>query len=232
MSKTRVALLSALVLLTASGTFASPGSAFGPYWHVNGAKLAQGTKQLKLQLKGVYIQKTMIAGIPVTTECHGSRAEGAAIEGSGTNQGQDKGRLVFTQCTINLAHCKIAEPITTRQGKSHLVTYKGAQSKYADLFEPQQGEIFSTYFITDVEGEKCPVAGEYQVRGTVAAEVLPKESESQEILIAFPETPISVVSDGIQERRVGLSLGPVEFKVAGFYGARLDNGEKFGVFGQ
>jgi hypothetical protein len=227
MFKTRIALLGALALIVASGVFASQASAAGPYWHVNGTKLTQGTRQLKLQIKGVFIQKANIGGSSLTAECHTSLAEGAAIEGNGSSQGQDKGRLIFSQCKLSVPECKIVDPLTTAQTKSHLVTVKNAQTKYADLFEPAQGTTFLTYTISG-----CPLlAGKYSVAGSVAAFV-PTEIEGQEGLINFPEAPISLVTLEQEEKKVGLRLGAEEYKIAGTYGARLDNGEKFGIFGQ
>ncbi len=233
MRKTRVALLGALGLLLVGGISASTALASGPYWHVNGVKLTQGTKQLKLQNKGIYIQNVKIAETNLVTECARGISEGATIEGNGVNAGQGKGRLVFTQCKISTPHsCKIAEPITTRQSKAHLVTFKGAQSKYALLFEPQQGTVFSTYVITKIPGETCIIEGTYTVEGRVAAELVPKEAESQEGLVYFPSPPISTVFIGQEETKIGLKLFGGEFAISGAFGARLATNERFGVFGQ
>ncbi len=229
MCKTRVALLGVLALFIASGIAASTASAVGPYWHVNGAKFTAGTRQNKLQLKGNALLSTEISTTKVVITCVTSVAEGATIEGNGNNQGQDKGRIKYSNCSVNQPNC-VVEPITTKPTKSYLVTFKGGQTKYADIIEPTEGEIFTTVKITKGT-EACEVADVLEVKGSIAAELITKEKEQKEGLLFFPETTISpVFHEGI-EKRPGLFLGlkPAAFSAA--YGSALVTGETFGVFG-
>jgi len=231
MFKARAALLGLLALFIASGIAASTASAAGPYWHVNGSKLGQGVaKQVKLQLKGTAVLKGEVSGAVVVIECKNSISEGATIEGQGNVQGQDKGRLTFTQCTVvKPTNCTVVEPITTVQTKSHLVYLpENKQQKFGELFEPQQGETFVTLKFA---GKTCLLPAT-NVKGTVAAEVLPIEAEGQEGLLNFPETQIEKVVLEQQTRKIGLFLGEKATVFSAAYGARLETGEKWGVFGQ
>jgi hypothetical protein len=232
MFKTRAILFGVLALFIATVIMASTASALGPYWHVNGSKLGQGVKkQIKLQNKGaVFFQWTASLSPVVNIECKNSIAEGGAIEGNGNNQGQDKGSFKFSQCKPippSEPTCKVSEPIITKQLKSHLVTYKGMQSKYADLFEPQEGSVFMIMKTTECG---LGVSGEREVIGDVAAEVMPTEAEAQEGLLSFPEPAITTVFLEQQEKNIGLTP-PTSFHFKATYGSRLESGERFGVFG-
>jgi hypothetical protein len=234
MFKTRVALLGVLALLTASGITASMASAAGPYWHVNGSKLGQGaTRQVKLQAKGITIFKEKIVGsITIVIECHNSYAEGAGIEGVGNLQGQDKGRIVFEQCKTVFKPaeaCTVVEPIKTNQLKSYLAYNKAlTQQKFVDVFEPQQRLGF---IVLRFSGSGCLLT-EDEVIGSVAAEIVPIEKEAQELLLNFPEEPITSVIREQQERSVILLQGSEQVMYSGAYGARLATNEPWGVFGQ
>ncbi|HEY7831432.1 MAG TPA: hypothetical protein VIC06_12800 [Solirubrobacteraceae bacterium] len=245
MFKMRFALLGVLALFVVSGIGASTASATGgPFWHVNGGKFAQGTQQLKLQLKGIAVLTSTVSLMAVRVECRNSVSEGAAIEGSGPQKpGQAKGRLAFTSCTSVVAgngtKCKPQEPITTNQTKSHLVTFTGNQSKFAELFEPQQGSTFTNISFLDGPGGTCPIksGNPFPVKGTVAAELLPKESEVQEGQLVFPETPITKVFLFENEQKVqpdelgvSLALGANEAHFIAGYGARLSDNKVFGVW--
>ena len=231
MFKARAALFGVLVLFATSGISMPAASASGPYWHVGGLRLESGSKSLKLQAKGTIVLSAQLADIAqIVVECANSRSEGATIEGNGGGQGQGKGRLIFTQCKSNWPHnCRIVEPVTTSQLKLHLGTDSG-QSKYAVLYEPTEGQLFLWYRLGNREGETCLVAGEEPVGGTAAAEVAPPEIEGQEMLLFFPKEPVSTVFLGEEERKVELLYGENQMKFSASYGARLDNGEKFGVF--
>jgi hypothetical protein len=234
MFKTRAVLLGVLVLFVASGIASATASASGPYWRVGGLRLESGSKSLKLQAKGTIVLSAQLGNIvEIVVECASSKSEGATIEGDGGGQGQGKGRLIFTQCRSNWPHnCRIVEPVTTSQLKLHLGT-DGGQSKYAVLYEPTEGRLFLWYRLADArEGETCLVAGEEPVGGTVAAEVVPREIEGQEMSLFLPEEPVSTVFLGQEEKKVDLLYGENQMKFSASYGARLDGGEKFGVFGK
>jgi hypothetical protein len=228
--KMRAGVLALLTLFVVSGIAASTSSAAGPYWHVNNAKLTAGAKQITLQNKGSAVLTSEIGTTSVVITCTASESEGATIEGNGNNQGQDKGRIKYTGCSINIPKCVVSEPITTKETKSHLVTFKGTQSKYADLYEPTEGTTFTTVTITKGT-EACSVAAVLTVKGSVAAEVVPKETETQEGLVNFPETAITPVFLEGAEKAAGLKLGEKVAKFKAAYKAKLATGETFGVFG-
>jgi hypothetical protein len=232
MLKTRVALLGVLALFIASGIATSAASAAGPYWRVNGTRLAQGaSKQVKLQSKGVTVLKGEALGATVEIECHNSYSEGAAIEGQGNFQGQDKGRVVFEQCTVGgTAGCTaVAEPIKTNQIKSYLAyDPNNKQQKFIDVFEPQQGSTFVVLRLSG--GVFCPA--EAAVAGAAAAEIIPIEKENQEGLLNFPIKPITKIEHEQQVRTIGLKFANEPAVFSGAYGARLQTNEKWGVFGQ
>jgi hypothetical protein len=230
MLKIRVALLGVLVLLISSGIAASAASAAGPFWHVNGTKFTKGSKQNTLQNKMAVVLTSEVGTVPVVIACTTSESEGATIEGNGSNQGQDKGRLKFTGCKVEIANCTVVEPITTSLTKSHLVTFKGgSQTKYADLLEPSEGTVFATVKIIK-STEACPVATVLEVKGSIAAEIYPKEHETKEGLLNFPSIRIGpVFLEGV-EKTPGLFVGTKEAKFLATYGSKLVTGETFGVF--
>jgi hypothetical protein len=241
MLKARTALLGVLAVFIASGVATSAAYAGGPFWHVNGAKLNQGTKQLNLQNKGPLVLKGSALGIEAIVECSTSEGAGTTIEGSGAQKpGQGKGKLKFTNCTTKFGGstepCRVHEPIETNQSKAILTTSsESKQNKYALLFQPQQG---NTFVVLKFENNiKTCSLGALEVKGNQAAEVIPGGGgvELQEGSLVFPATPIKKVqlftTDGVQpqEVSVGLFLGVNEAKFSGFYKASLVTGEVFGV---
>ncbi len=231
MHKTKVALLGALALIVASGFAASSASAAGPYWRVNGARLGQGAiRQVNLQLKGRVAIDTKVGGVLTTVECESGVSEGATIEGQGQFQGQDKGRLTLKKCiaAFGSSICEVREPVTTNQLKSYLATYSGGQKKYADVFEPQQGENIVTI---ELAGVKCGAEVKFTLKGSAAAEVQPAEVESQELLLNFPQFAIKEVFHEGQLKRTELKVGAEKAEYIAAFGAKLATGEPFGVWG-
>jgi hypothetical protein len=232
MFKTRVAMLGVLALFIASGIATSTASAAGPFWRVNGSKLGQGAvKQIKLQSKISSVLVGKLAGIAtIEIECKNSVSEGATIENNPNTQGQDKGRVSFTQCrVIQPAGCTVVEPITTNQLKSYLaINPNNKQQKFVDVFVPQQG----TTFVNIRFSPACLGVNEAAVTGSVAAEIVPVEKEVQEAILDFPPSPITSVVYLQQEQKIGLTFAgePAIFDTV--YGARLQTNEPFGVFGQ
>lgn len=221
-ARTQTFLVSVAIMCVVGAIASSAVWASGPYWRVGGTDLTQGSKQDKLQSKGPTVI-TLKIGETFVIECRGNASEGATIEGHGTAQGQGKGRLVFTSCATNVG-CPVVEPLVTVQLKTHLVTFNGAQSKYADLYEPAAGTAFMT--IRLLGGCKLTIP----VTGRLAAEVLPKEAEAQEGSLYFPEgtiTPVFLEGAQIKPR---LQLASEEVKFVAYYGFRLASGEKFGIF--
>jgi hypothetical protein len=202
-----------------------------PHWRVGGDILPQGiAKQIKLQLKGTAALTAKIAGAEVRIDCKNSVSEASGVEDTEVGYGQGKGRFAFTQCEVpKPASCSVAEPLTTVQTKSHLGTYMGAQTKHVDLFEPQQGTTLAT---VKFKGSGCGVLlGSQPLKGSIAAEVLPAEAESQEILLNFPEKPITELLLEYKSVKPTLSLGGEPAVFSGAYGARLETGEAFGAIG-
>jgi hypothetical protein len=78
----------------------------------------------------------------------------------------------------------------------------------------------------------CQGLVEEEVTGTVAAEVMPIEKESQELMLNFPKTPITTIVHEQQERKIGLMFAGEPAIFSGVYGARLATNEPWGVFGQ
>ena len=204
----------------------------GPYWHVNGSGFAEGIKQVALQSKGNIVLKSELAGVSITITCTASVSEGTTIEGNGAGQGQGKGRFKYSGCTVNIPKCVVAEPITTVQTKAHLaIDPNNKQQKLVEFFAPQQGTTFATLKFS---GTGCGVIlGSQPVKGNIAAEVVPIESEVQEGLLNFPAKPIVEVELGeqTQKTKVGLTFANEPSVLSAAYGAKLVTGEKWGVFG-
>ena len=213
MFKTRTASVGILALLIACWITVSTASAAGPYWRVSGAKLEQGVKQIKLQSKGPVIFTSSSVNLEI--ECRNSISEGAAIEGNGTGQGQDKGRFTFTQCrAVKPTTCTSPATITTVQTKSILLKEKEAQTGVEDQFEPTQGETFFTLALTNCG----TLTGKHTVIGVMAGEVIPKPGiEQQEGLL-------------LVNREVGgLRFDNMTGKLSAVFGTRLATNEPFGV---
>lgn len=225
--KMRAGILVLLALFITSGIAASAASASGPYWRVNTLRLETGTKQIKLQNKGQLVLKSEVGTTPITITCNSSISEASTIGGNRTNQGQDKGHITYTSCSDSVTNCTPVEPITTKETKSYLAL-AATQTKIVDVFEPTEGETFTTITL---KGGTCLLAGPHEVKGSVAAEIIPAGVENQEGLIVFPSTPIKKVKhEGTEITLPALMLGPKEATFSGIYGARLVSGEKFGAF--
>ncbi len=226
MFKVRLAVLGALALFIVSGIAASTASASGPFWHVGGTKFEAGTRQIKLQSKGVAVLKSPLAGLEI--ECKNSISEGATIEGSKETQGQGKGRVSYSSCVVlkpTTAGCTVAQPIVTNPLKAYLAE-AATQTNYVEVFEPGQGIVFVTLKLTN-----CKPLGEVGVDGSIAAEIIPTKANGQEGMIAFPSTAISKVKHEGVEKTIKLETvgDPATFNAV--YAARLATfPETFGVF--
>lgn len=224
MIKVRLALFGALTLFMLSGVVSSVASASGPFWHVNGSKFETGTRQIKLQIKGVAVLKSPGAGLEV--ECKNSISEGATIEGSKETQGQGKGRVSYSSCKVlKPTVCTVVEPIVTNPLKSHLAT-AATQSGIVELFEPGQGTVFVVLHFTS-----CGAITEAGVNGSIAAEVNPSKVEGQEGQVVFPSPSVAKVKlEGVEKEPKLTSIG-FAATFTGAYTARLATfPEKFGVF--
>jgi len=202
----------------------------GQVWHANGSQLKQGTKQIKLQLKGTAVLEAETAGEHFKIICTTSISEGAAIEGNGIRQGQGKGVLKFLQCHTSIGTCIVGEPIKTSQTKSYLAASKETQTHIVDVFEPTQGTSYAEISLSG----KCGVipVGVNKVTGSMAAGLIPAEKEGQEGLMVFPEKPItSIKHEGTPVTLPRLKFSSINLTFSALYGARLSTIETYGVFG-
>ncbi|HEY7829830.1 MAG TPA: hypothetical protein VIC06_04620 [Solirubrobacteraceae bacterium] len=199
-----------------------------PWWQVNNTVLKQGSKQIKLQLK----QNPAVLKTPelkAEISCNGSISEGATIDGFGSGPGQGKGRVTYSSCTVlKPSACTVAEPITTKQLKAYLAN-AATQTEVVEVFVPTEGTLFVTLKFSGT-GCGANLVGERGVSGSVAGEVIPVESETQEGLVTFPQTPITKVKYEEQEQKLGLNVVGFTSTFSGAYGARLATNEPFGVF--
>lgn len=216
-------MIGLLTIVVISGFATSAASAAGPFWHVGGSTF-KGTEQIKLQNKGGAVLSLPSLKLEIT--CNTSISEGSTIEGNGTTQGQGKGRITYSSCKSNAAGCTVTEPITTNPIKSYLAT-AATQTHDVEVFEPGQGTLFVTIKLT---GGGCLLAGSFEVSGGAVAELIPSGSEAQVGLLFFPKTPITKVSHEGVEKTVELKTKGLESAFTGAYGAKLQKGEKFGVF--
>jgi|GEM_PF-1977885 len=223
--KLKAALLATLALCMVSGAAASTASAAGPYWHVGGSRLEKGIRQVKLQVKGFAVLK--VPAISLTVTCKNAISEGATIEGNGLNQGQDKGRLAFTQCITSIVGCNVAEPVVTNPIQSFLAN-AATQTHIVDVFQEAQGPLA----VVTLVGAPCGAfAGPNEVTGSLAAEIVPTGVEVQELLLAFPEPAITKIKHEGIERTVGLKFSALTATFSAAFGARLATfPEKFGAF--
>jgi hypothetical protein len=201
----------------------------GPYWHANGVKL-EGKRQIKLQLKGKAVLAAPTLGTTgLEVSCNESHSEGGTIESNGLSQGQDKGQISYSSCTVlkPVSGCTVAEPIVTKPTKSYLAINAGGQQKIVDVFEPTEGTKFvELHFI----GAGCGVIAGFQpVAGSVYAELIPRQGEVQEGLLNFPTSPVEKVKHEGIEKTIELTTAGAKATFSGAYGARLATNEPFGA---
>jgi hypothetical protein len=221
--------MGAMALLVLSGFAASTASAAGPGWKVNGSTLKVGQKSPIKLTAGATELKGKAVGVEVVINCGSSTVQNAYIEGNGTGAGQDGAKaIVYEKCTVKNAGCKVAEPITTSQIKSHLVRYE--EKKIGNLIEPTQGELFVEVKIESKTGEKCSIANTYPIKGATVAEVKPEGVEAVVGELSFPTAAITKVKLEGTERTVGLKLGTEAAAFSGKYEAQLESGLKYGAF--
>jgi hypothetical protein len=206
----------------------------GPFWRVNGSQLKQGTKQVKFQAKGPTTLTGEVKGLAsVEISCNNSYSEGATIEGQGSFQGQDKGRVIFEQCKTTFKPeeaCKVVEPIKTTQLKSYLAYIpNNTQQKFGVVFEPQPQQKEVPFVTLNFTGAGCIVASA-EVTGSLAGEVIPVEKESQELLLNFPKAAITTVVHEQVVKTVGLQFAGSPAVFSGALGGRLQTNEPWGVF--
>jgi hypothetical protein len=234
MSRLRIALLSLVAVFAVNMLAAEVASAEGPYWYVGGTKLVQGSKGIKLQSKGPLVLKSEVPGTTTKVEisCGRSTADGT-IDGQGaTRQGQGKGIVTYEQCKVTLnpsGACGVEQPIKTNQLKSHLVreVFQGGEQN-GELFEPSTSQ--QTTGFVKIHLINCGIlGGVYEVKGSVVADIVPSEVESQEGTLHFPEPRITEVKHEGQIVEPKLLLGTKEATFTGQYGTRLQSGENFGV---
>jgi hypothetical protein len=202
-------------------------------WTVAGEPLETGSKAIKLQIKGIAKLSAPTLGTGLIVECSKSASEGSDIEGRGTQSSQDKGRISYSTCKTNVKECNVAEPITTRQTKSHLALTESNQTKTlraVDVFEPTSGNTFTELKLS---GTGCGLlAGNQPIDGSVGAELRPEEGEEvKEGQLIFPEEAIkNYFSENTETNEIKLTIGasnaPATFSAG--YGAQLESGETFG----
>jgi hypothetical protein len=234
MFKIRGALFGALALLVLSGVAASAASAAGPYWHVNGARLETGSKEVALKAGATELKATVL-GVPFVILCEAASSAGATITGNGENQGQDSAKsITFEKCraTSSFKACTV-ENVKTVPVKSHLVLIVGTEG-IGDLIEPTSGSEFTKIVIKNPGVESCPFKKEetFPVKGSTVARVSPEGSEAATGELSFPAVPITEVKKEGETRKVGLFVSREENKASfsGNFEAKLTTGEKFGVF--
>jgi hypothetical protein len=230
MFKMRVALLGVLALVITSGIMTSAASA-SPSWKVNGTKLgAQVKKPVKI-IAGVTELKGKVVLEASTIICGKAVVENAYIEGNGAGAGQSGTTgITFSKCeNKGPTNCVINEPITTKQLKSHLVTYGEGQEKIGEIFEPSQGTEFVS--ISFKNGEKtCSTPGPFPVKGKVASEIKPEGKEVKIGELAFPSPFIKTVKLEGQTVEPKLSIGEnPSATFSGKFEAELVSEEVFGA---
>jgi hypothetical protein len=236
MSRQRIVLVSLVAVFAASMLTTAVASAAGPFWHVSGSKLKQGSVGVTLQSKGALSLKSVLSSLQVTITCSTSVGEGT-IDGQGeTLQGQGKGVVKYTSCEVKegtAGKCGKPTAITTNQLKSHLANaiFQGKE-QIVELFEA--GSPQTTNFVTIPLGECTDTilnGINAPVKGSVASAVEPQEVEGQEGSLFFPPEPFKVVKhEGQELTNVGLTLMSAPATFTGWYSARLQNSLKFGVF--
>ncbi len=232
MPRLRIGILGLVVLYLASVSMAEPAGAAGPFWHVNGAKLKQGSEGAQLQNKGSMSLKGLVSGLAVTVSC-GTIEGSGTIDGQGeTKQGQAKAQGKFGECKVAVGtEGKCGKPTTVgiNQVKAHLAkaTVQGKE-QIVTLIEASSGTVIAEIPLNEckeslLNGLKLPV------KGSVAGVAEPQETEVEIGSLYFPSEPIKVVKHEGQEVKVGLILSTSEAVFTGYFSGALESG-KMGVF--
>ena len=161
----------AVMAALAISAFAS-ASASAATWTVEGAKLSgEGTANgvaANASLTGTGELKGEVLGTKITLTATTLTSSSGTIFQEGT-KAKDSGFLEFSGLSVDGAACKVKEPVKTKSLTSELVDHSGSTHAF-DKFFPEEGETFATVTLEVASGLPCPIAGSYNVKGTVYGE--------------------------------------------------------------
>lgn len=182
MFKAKLLVIGSLAAYVLVGLAASPASAEGPVWLVNGKELKAGSS---VEADGKGFLFFQVNGLEFTVECK-KLTDTMGVKGGAP--GTDSEHLEYSECMVaeKLPTCTADEPISVesetalvyliRKGAGEewkVVTEErweeaiknGEQYAFGDEFKPKAGSFF-TVKILSKEGQTCAVAGEYTATGT------------------------------------------------------------------
>lgn len=221
-----VGLLVAAAIGCAVPTMAS--AAEGPFWHVNGVKLAPGGTETEPPTKTEEEKEVNLRQFQFTIVSFGTwhfHAGGITITCTSLsvtaihiwnqfNQGQIKiVSFQYKGCTISLPGCTITSgTITLSTLVGHFVRFLGG---FAFWFK----STTTTFGFFHLEGKCSILPPEQKLEGTFVGQVKPQETEAHEGEVSFPEEPISkftVVEGGKEvEKTSKLTIAGVEATAEG-----------------
>src|SRR5579864_3944994 len=107
MRQSRIVMLAAFVVLAFAAITTAAQAVQGPYWTLEGKRLAKGeTREIIAEATEAFV---LTAGT-IKVTCGGVDVEGANIKGSnGANPGTNEGKVLFTKCKVegNGAACNV-----------------------------------------------------------------------------------------------------------------------------
>lgn len=168
-------LLLPLVAALAAAVFLCglrPARAAADEWHIKGSTMSElGLSKESTAITAGNITMTSKPGIKIA--CEAAKGEGTLIAG-----GKDEATVEFTKCTVpgSEKFCPVSEPVVAK--------FKGSLASSEelsyDLLEPA-GSAFATI---KIKGELCALGEEFELLGSLAAELLATESTEQPLILS------------------------------------------------
>jgi hypothetical protein len=247
-SGARLVLFATLAALAIGAIASSPASALpseGPFWHVNGTRLAIGKSKAGTGNSPVGTSPTSyskIANKEIKVACAKITSTGDIFNSTQHGEGEGKGEA--KNCTVSeksgssfveIKECHVAEPVVTEVRTS--LWYKATNlgktrtNILQALSVPKSGNVFATQTI---EGEGCgTLEGIYKYEGSTASGGSPEYTEVEVGRVIFTseqQKHLWLPKNSPEETQVLLLFNKTEARVEGEGEASLASKEKFGAF--
>jgi hypothetical protein len=229
----RKILLSLFLMLMTAATIPVAATALpteGPWYHVGGAKLAEGESHAKEGTgKGSSLkQSSVVGGKEVVIKCENTVGEGKIWNGS--QQGEGSGKIKSTGCeVVGISSCVVPPIVINNKGTLwyHMTNSGEKTGKIQVLLgSPSGAEVIYKLII-----ESCALKGTYNVTGNVAAEISPEKEEASRLKVIFPKEQQARLWQPIKgELKPSLHIGGSEVHLEGEEEVELVSKEMAGVF--
>jgi hypothetical protein len=252
-SKVRLMLLGVMAVFVVSVAVSSSALALptaGPFWQVNGTKLAVGISKNITNKGGETTLYSTINRVRLKITCKEVTSIGAISNSA--SHGESQETIEFKkECKLFILNskqeyvlqtgCHIVEPLRFIQASDDLWYHtrvnnqrSGATERTSSeqvRFTPKGTQIFITLEIT--EEPECVFPGKFTVEGSVAGEIKPEQTEVVKGEIVFPSEQQKHLwrptSSQIEETQPLLIFAKEEARLEGRATVELESKERFGT---